>query len=70
MANHAPATTKNLRGPRTHERLGIDIKAALADGASLSKAAELLNERNIASPMGARWHAPSLLKAAKRLGLR
>lgn len=50
--------------------LAWSIKAALADGASLRKAAELLNERNIASPAGGRWHAPSLLQAARRLGLR
>jgi DNA invertase Pin-like site-specific DNA recombinase len=46
------------------------IKAALADDTSLRKAADLLNERGIASPGGGRWHAPSLLKAAVRLGLR
>ena len=46
------------------------IRAALADGVSLRKAAVLLNERGIASPAGGRWHAPSLLKAARRLGLR
>jgi DNA invertase Pin-like site-specific DNA recombinase len=47
-----------------------DIRCALADGGSLRKAAELLNERGIASPAGGRWHAPSLLIAARRLGLR
>jgi DNA invertase Pin-like site-specific DNA recombinase len=46
------------------------IRAVLSDGVSLRKAAELLNDRNIASPAGGRWHAPSLLKAARRLGLR
>jgi DNA invertase Pin-like site-specific DNA recombinase len=50
--------------------LELSIKAALADGASLRKAADLLNEKNIASPAGGRWHAPSLLKAARRLKLR
>jgi hypothetical protein len=40
------------------------IRAALADGGSLRKAAELLNERSISSPAGGRWYAPSLLKAA------
>jgi hypothetical protein len=29
-----------------------------------------LNERGIESPGGGRWHAPWLLKAAVRLGLR
>jgi DNA invertase Pin-like site-specific DNA recombinase len=52
------------------EPLKWAIKAALEDGDSLRKAAELLNERNIASPAGGRWHAPSLLLTAKRLGLR
>jgi hypothetical protein len=46
------------------------IESALGQGTSLRKAAELLNERGIPSPAGARWHAPSLLKAARRLGLR
>jgi DNA invertase Pin-like site-specific DNA recombinase len=46
------------------------IKASLADGASLRAASELLNQRGIASPNGGRWHASSLLSAAKRLGLR
>lgn len=40
------------------------------DGRSLQKAAEWLNERNVASPGGGRWYAPSVLKAAKRLGLK
>jgi len=46
------------------------IEFALKDGLSLRKAAELLNKREVASPAGGRWHAPSLLKAARRLGLR
>jgi DNA invertase Pin-like site-specific DNA recombinase len=46
------------------------IESALKDGASLRKASELLNERGVASPAGGRWHAPSLLKAARRLNLR
>lgn len=46
------------------------IRAALADGVTLRKASDLLNERNIASPAGGRWHAQSLLIAARRLGLR
>jgi DNA invertase Pin-like site-specific DNA recombinase len=37
---------------------------------TLKQAAEILNSRGIESPMGGHWHAPSLLKAAKRLGLR
>jgi hypothetical protein len=46
------------------------IKAVLVDGVSLRRGAELLNEPGISSPAGQRWHASSLLKAAKRLGLR
>jgi DNA invertase Pin-like site-specific DNA recombinase len=47
-----------------------EIEFALKGGASLRAAAEQLNARGIASPAGGRWHAPSLLKAARRLGLR
>jgi DNA invertase Pin-like site-specific DNA recombinase len=46
------------------------IESALKDGGSLRKGSELLNDRGIASPGGGNWHAPSLLKAARRLGLR
>ena len=46
------------------------IEYALKDGASLRTACDLLNGRGIASPGGGRWHAPSLLKAAHKLGLR
>jgi DNA invertase Pin-like site-specific DNA recombinase len=46
------------------------IEFALKGGASLRQAAEALNARGIESPGGGRWHAPSLLKAARRLGLR
>jgi hypothetical protein len=46
------------------------LEFALKNGASLRTACDLLNERGIASTGGGRWHAPSLLKAAKRLGLR
>jgi DNA invertase Pin-like site-specific DNA recombinase len=46
------------------------LESALKDGTTLRKAAEILNARAIASPAGGRWHAPSLLKAARRLGLR
>lgn len=45
------------------------VESALSGNVSLRKAAELLNDRGIASPGGGRWHAPSLLKAARRLGL-
>lgn len=46
------------------------IESALRDGASLRTAAELLNQRNVLSPGGGLWHAPTVLKAAVRLGLR
>jgi DNA invertase Pin-like site-specific DNA recombinase len=48
----------------------LAIAGALQQAGSLRKAAELLNEQGVLSPAGARWHAPSLLKAARRLGLR
>lgn len=50
--------------------LKLSIADSLRDGRSLRAAANWLNERNVASPGGGRWHAPSLLKAAIRLGLR
>jgi DNA invertase Pin-like site-specific DNA recombinase len=57
------------------EALRPQIEFALKAGkdgkrVSLRTAAEVLNTRGIESSMGGRWHAPSLLKAAKRLGLR
>ncbi|HEV7611425.1 MAG TPA: recombinase family protein [Steroidobacteraceae bacterium] len=52
------------------ETLRPQIEFALKGAQSLRKAAESLNLRGIASPGGGRWHAPSLLKAARRLGLR
>lgn len=52
------------------DALRPQIEFALKDGASLRKATELLNARGIASSAGGRWHAPSLLIAARRLGLR
>jgi DNA invertase Pin-like site-specific DNA recombinase len=52
------------------DALRPQIEIALKDGTSLRKASKLLNERGIASPAGGRWHAPSLLIAARRLNLR
>jgi DNA invertase Pin-like site-specific DNA recombinase len=52
------------------EPLKLSIADSLREDRSLRLAAEWLNERNVASPAGGRWHAPSLLKAAVRLGLR
>ena len=52
------------------EALQPEIEFALKDGASLRKAADILNARGTESPAGGRWHATSLLIAARRLGLR
>jgi len=52
------------------EALRPHIEFALKGDASLRGAAETLNARGIQSPGGGRWYAPSLLKAARRLGLR
>jgi DNA invertase Pin-like site-specific DNA recombinase len=52
------------------EALRPQVEFALKPGVSLRAAAESLNERGIESPGGGRWHAPSVLKAARRLGLR
>jgi hypothetical protein len=52
------------------EEIRDRLEFALKNGASLRTACDLLNERGIASTGGGRWHAPSLLNAAKRLGLR
>jgi DNA invertase Pin-like site-specific DNA recombinase len=50
--------------------LKLSIADSLREGRSLRAAAEWLNARSVVSPGGGRWHAPSLLKAAVRLGLR
>jgi DNA invertase Pin-like site-specific DNA recombinase len=55
---------------RLSGELTLHITDALADGRSLRKAADWLNDRGVESPGGGRWHAPSLLKAARRIGLR
>jgi hypothetical protein len=52
------------------ETLRLELENALKDNASLRAAAELLNAPGVESPRGGRWHAPSLLKAARRRGLR
>ena len=62
-ANKAAALERN-------ESIRWAIDSALRGGVSLRKATDLLNERGIASPGGGRWHAASLLKAARRLGIR
>src|SRR5579863_4497489 len=63
-AANRDAAMARLSGVKVH------LADSLAGGRSLRAAAQWLNERGVESPGGARWHAPSLLKAAKRLGLR
>ena len=63
-------TAKDKAATARAETLRPQIEFALKDGASLRAAAEALNARGIESPGGGRWHAPSLLRAARRLGLR
>ena len=62
-ANHTAALARI-------EPLRWVVESALKDACSVRKASDLLNQRGIASPGGGRWHGPSLLKAARRLGLR
>lgn len=52
------------------EALRWSVEAALREGGSLRKAADLLNGKGIASPGGGRWTASNLLTASRRLGLR
>jgi len=52
------------------EALRPQLEWALKNGTTLRQAAAALNARGIESPMGGRWHAPTVLKAAYRLGLR
>jgi DNA invertase Pin-like site-specific DNA recombinase len=58
------AALERLQGLRLH------ISDSLAGDRSLRAAAQWLNERGVQSPAGGHWHAPSVLKAVKRLGLR
>jgi DNA invertase Pin-like site-specific DNA recombinase len=66
----AGAAANKAKALEQVESIRDRIENALSGGVSLRTAAELLNARNIPSPAGGRWHAPSLLKAARRLGLR
>ena len=50
--------------------LRLFVTDSLRGGRSLRAAAMWLNARNVPSSGGGRWHAPSLLKATIRLGLR
>ena len=52
------------------DSLRLSVEDALKEGRSLRAASEWLNTRKIQSPGGGKWYAPSLLKAARRLGLR
>ena len=52
------------------EGLRWSVEAALREGVSLRRAADLLNAKGVASPGGGRWTASNLLTAARRLGLR
>lgn len=62
---------KQVAATRRAEAARAEIEFALKDGASLRTAAQTLNEREIESVMGVgRWYASSVLKAARRLGLR
>jgi len=64
------STANAAAAPQRLEPFRAELEHALKDGASLRQAAETLNKRGVASPRGGRWFAPSLLKAARRLGLR
>jgi hypothetical protein len=52
------------------ELLRPQMEHGLKGNVSLRQAADALNSRGVDSPRGGRWHAPSLLKAARRLGIR
>jgi DNA invertase Pin-like site-specific DNA recombinase len=64
------AVAKQAAADARAESARPHIEFALKGGVSLKQAAQILNDRNIKSLMGGRWHAPSVLKAARRLGLR
>jgi len=63
-AAHSIAALKRL------EALRPQLEFALKDGATLQQATDWLNSNGVESPRGGRWHIPSVLRAAKRLGLR
>jgi DNA invertase Pin-like site-specific DNA recombinase len=50
--------------------LSLHLVDSLSDGRSLRAASQRLNQRGVESPGGAKWHAPSVLKTARRLGLK
>jgi DNA invertase Pin-like site-specific DNA recombinase len=67
-----------LRGARANRKIAKEraeglrwsIEAALREGGTLRRAADLLNSKGVQSPGGGRWTASNLLTAARRLGLR
>lgn len=63
IANRAAASHR-LAPIRLH------LLDALANGRSVRRAAAWLNERSVESPGGGMWYGPSVLRAARRLGLR
>jgi DNA invertase Pin-like site-specific DNA recombinase len=69
-ASHKGAAVVHQQADERAEALRWSVEAALREGGSLRRAAELLNTKSIASPGGGRWTASNLLTAARRLGLR
>jgi DNA invertase Pin-like site-specific DNA recombinase len=69
-AGRIGARANAVNALRRIEPLRWSIEAALREGGSLRRAAELLNSRSVASPGGKQWAASNLLTASRRLGLR
>jgi len=70
QASRKGAATMREQAQVRAEGLRWSVEAALKEGQSLRRAAELLNAKGIESPGGGRWTASNLLTAARRLGLR
>jgi DNA invertase Pin-like site-specific DNA recombinase len=70
MAGRLGAKVNAERARRRVEVLRWILQAALKEGGSLRRAAELLNSRSVSSPGGGQWVASNLLTASRRLGLR
>jgi DNA invertase Pin-like site-specific DNA recombinase len=69
-ASRKGAAVVQQRAEERAEALRWSVEAALREGGSLRKAADLLNGKGIASPGGGRWTASNLLTVARRLDLR
>jgi DNA invertase Pin-like site-specific DNA recombinase len=69
-AGRKGAATMRQQAQERAEGLRWSVEAALREGGSLRRAADLLNGKGVASPGGGRWTASNLLTAARRLGLR